>query len=76
MPQDQGQVHIYIILYVDDPISKNLHANKFSHILKAIEDEVVWRVGLDHLLSREGAEPEYFDCLILGCFMLKVWTSM
>ena len=30
-----------IILYVDDPISKNLHAAQFGHIFKTNEEEVV-----------------------------------
>ena len=44
---DQGQGHIYTILYDGDPISKYLHADKFGQILITIEDEVVWRVWLD-----------------------------
>ena len=73
---DQGQGHIYIIFYTDNPISKNLHGENFGHILKAIEEEIERRVGLDHLLSREGAEPDCFLCSILGYFVLNVWTSM
>ena len=57
---DQGQGHIYIILYADDPILKNLHTDKFGHILKTIEYEVVWRVWLDQLLSLEGPKHDDF----------------
>ena len=57
---DQGQGHINIILYADDPISKNLHGDKFGHICKPDEEEVVWNIWLDQLLSREGAEPDCF----------------
>ena len=64
------------MLMIHDPLSQNLQAAKFGHILKTNEEEVVLKVGLNQLLYREGAEPDYFPWLILGCFMLNLWTLM